>query len=149
VNSGEASGYSSALDRRKTILIADDSEIMRAIIRQAIEQGTDFQVCAEAVDGIDAVSKAKDLSPDLILLDLRMPGLNGIEVAGIVRHALPKTRIVLVTMYAEDLQKLSLFRIDAVLAKADGLADLTACVTRLLADRHPETVIPPETLKAV
>src|SRR5580700_9674646 len=121
---------------------------MRAIIRQAIEQGTDFQVCAEAVDGIDAVSKAKDLSPDLILLDLRMPGLNGIEVAGIVRHALPKTRIVLVTMYAEDLQKhfLSLFRIDAVLAKADGLADLTACVTRLLADRHPEIVIPPETL---
>ena len=144
-------GYSSAPDRRKTILIADDSEIMRAIIRQAIEQGTDFQVCAEAVDGIDAVSKAKDLSPDLILLDLRMPGLNGIEVAGIVRHALPKTRIVLVTMYAEDLQKhfLSLFRIDAVLAKADGLADLTACVTRLLADRHPEIVIPPETLKAV
>ena len=93
-------------------------------------------------DGTDAVSKAKELSPDLIVLDVVMPGLNGIEVAGILRHALPRIRIVLLTMYVEDFDKgyMSLFRIDAVLAKANGLADLTAVVTGLLADQEPESL---------
>ncbi len=143
VTSTEASGYRSALGKSKTILIADNSEIVRTKIRQTLERDTPFEVCAEAADGIDAVSKVKELSPDLIILDVRMPGLNGVEVAGIVRYALPKTRIVLVTMYAEDLRKhfMSLFRIDAVLAKADGLTDLAACVTRLLTDRHLDIVI--------
>jgi DNA-binding NarL/FixJ family response regulator len=67
---------------------------------------------------------------------VRMPGLNGIEVAGILRYALPKVRIVLVTMYAQDIERnlTSLFRIDAVLAKAGGLSELTAHVTSLMAD---------------
>ena len=59
----EASNKSS--DNPKTILIADDSAIVRAIIRQAIERDTSFVVCAEAVDGTEAVTKAKELKPDL------------------------------------------------------------------------------------
>ena len=135
--SSKTSDRHSALDKRKTILIADDSEMVRTKIRQALERDTDFEVCAEAADGADAVAKAKELSPDLAILDVRMPGLSGIEVAGILRHALPRTRIVLLTMYAEDIRSnlVSLFRIDAVLAKANGLADLGAQVTRLLIDR--------------
>jgi DNA-binding NarL/FixJ family response regulator len=126
----------SALNKAKTILIADDSELVRTKLRQAIERDTEFKVCGEAVDGTDAVSKARELSPDLIILDVRMPGLNGIEVAGILRYALPKIRIVLVTMYAQDIERnlTSLFRIDAVLAKANGLTELTAHVTSLMAD---------------
>ena len=84
-----ASGHS-GLNKPKTILIADDSEIVRTIIRQALERDTDFEICGEAVDGTEAMSKAKELSPDLIILDVRMPGLNGLEVAGILRHALPE-----------------------------------------------------------
>ena len=97
------------------------------------------------------MTKAKELKPDLILLDIRMPGLNGMEVAGILRYALLKVRIALLTMYAEDLGKYftSLFRIDAVVSKTNGLADLTAHITSLLADQHPDITIPPETLKAV
>ncbi len=117
----QPSAHHAAWGRRKTILIADDSAMVRTIIRQAIERDTDFVVCGEAVNGTDAVSKAKELSPDLIILDVIMPGLNGIEVAGILRYAQPKPRIVLVTMYAEDLEKnfASYFRIDAVSESAN------------------------------
>jgi DNA-binding NarL/FixJ family response regulator len=141
VTSAKLSDHS-GLTNPKTILIADDSELVRTKIRQALERDTPFEVCGEAVDGTDAVSKTKELSPDLIILDVRMPGLNGIEVAGILRYALPKIRIVLVTMYAEHLEKhiTSLFRIDAVLDKADGLTELTAYVRSLLNDCQPEIV---------
>jgi tetratricopeptide (TPR) repeat protein len=69
-----------------------------------------------------------------------MPGLNGIEVAGILRYALPKIRIVLATMYAEDLPKSSAshFGADAVFAKTNGLTELTAQVRSLLGDRQVE-----------
>jgi two-component system, NarL family, invasion response regulator UvrY len=150
LTAAHASGHS-GLKNPKTILIADDSEIIRTIIRQAIERDTEFVVCGEAVDGTQAVSMAKELAPDLIILDVRMPGLNGMEVAGILRYALPKLRIALVTMYAEDLGRnfTSLFRIDAVLAKANGLAELTTHVRNLLADRQLDIAIPGETFTAV
>lgn len=132
--------------KRKIILIADDSEMVRTKIRQALERDTPFEVCAEAADGTAAVSKAKELEPDLIILDVRMPGLNGIEVAGILRYALPKLRIVLVTMYAEDLEKTitSLFRIDAVVDKADGLTEMTGYVRSLLEDCQREIATAPD-----
>jgi len=138
----------SGLNKPKTILIADDSEMVRTMIRQAVERDTEFAVCGEAVDGTDAVSKARELSPDMIILDVRMPGLNGIEVAGILRYALPKIRIVLVTMYAQDIERnlTSLFRIDAVLAKAGGLSELTAHVMSLMAE-PADSAISGETLR--
>jgi DNA-binding NarL/FixJ family response regulator len=145
-----ASGHSGQ-NKPKTILIADDSAMVRTIIRQAIERDTEFVVCGESVDGTQAVSMAKELAPDLIILDVRMPGLNGMEVAGILRYALPKVRIALVTLYAGDLGPnfKSLFGIDAVLAKANGLAELTTHVRNLLADRQLDIAIPGETFNAV
>ena len=120
----------------RTILIADDSQRVRAIVRRALERETPFSICGEATDGLEAVSKAKELSPDLILLDVRMARLNGLEVAGILRQALPNLRIMMVTMYAEQINpKLaSLFRVDAVFSKADGVTKLIERVETLLAD---------------
>jgi two-component system invasion response regulator UvrY len=145
----QASTHHLGSNKPKTILIADDSELVRTMIRRAIERDTELKVCGEAVDGTEAVLKAKELSPDLIIVDVRMPGLSGIEVAGILRYALPKIRIVLVTMYAQDIQRnlMSLFRIDAVLSKADGLAELTAHVASLMADPL-EFAIPDEAVRA-
>ena len=124
------------LVKPKTILIADDNERVRTVVRQALERETSFKVCAEATDGTDAVSKAKELEPDLVILDVRMPGLNGVEVAGILRYALPRVRIIFVTMYAEDITEnlTSVFHIDAVLSKTSGLTKLVENVESLLAE---------------
>jgi DNA-binding NarL/FixJ family response regulator len=130
----DASGCS-GLNKPRTILIADDSEMVRAKIRQAIERETDFEICGEATDGIEAVAKAKELTPDLILLDVKMPRLNGLEVARILRYTQPRIRIMMVTMYAEELNKTltSLFGIGAVLSKSEGVTKLIERVENLLA----------------
>lgn len=146
----QASTHHPGLNKPKTIFIADDNATVRALIRQALERDTDFVVCGEATNGSEAVGTARELAPDLIILDLRMPCLSGIDVAGVLRYALPKTRRVLLTMYAEDVEPelVSQFRIDAVLGKADGLADLGAQVTRLLAERADDVAAPRETMEA-
>ncbi len=130
----DASGRS-GLNRPRTILIADDSEMVRAKIRQALERETDFEICGEATDGVEAVAKAKELTPDLILLDVKMPRLTGLEVAGILRRTQPRIRIMMVTMYAEELnQKLaSRFGVDAVFSKSEGVTKLIERVENLLA----------------
>src|SRR5256885_6695012 len=81
----------------KTVLIADDHESVRDAVRAVLEHAG-FNI-AEAVDGLEAVDKATQLKPDLLILDLRMPKLNGIEVASLVRRRLPNIPIVLFTMY--------------------------------------------------
>jgi DNA-binding NarL/FixJ family response regulator len=127
------------LEAGNSILIADDSQKARSTIRYALERETEFQICGETMDGVEAVSKAKELTPDLIIIDDRMPRLNGIEAAGILRHTLPKIRILLWTMFAEDISEnlKSVFQIDAVLAKSRGLTELVASVEEVLANsRH-------------
>jgi len=130
----DASGRS-GLNKPRTILIADDSEMVRAKIRQALERETDFEVCGEATDGVEAVARAKELTPDLILLDVKMPRLTGLEVAAILRHTQPRIRIMMVTMYAEELNKTltSLFGVDAVFSKSGGVTKLIERVENLLA----------------
>jgi DNA-binding NarL/FixJ family response regulator len=124
----------SGLNKPRTILIADDSEMVRAKIRQALERETDFEICGEANDGVEAVAKAKELTPDLILLDVKMARLNGLEVAGILRQAQPRIRIMMVTMYAEELNNklTSVFGIDAVFSKSEGVTKLIERVENLL-----------------
>ncbi len=65
----------------KRILIVDDLPELRKLIRAFLEEELGFHVCGEAIDGLDAIEKASDLKPDLIVLDLSMPRMNGIEAA--------------------------------------------------------------------
>ena len=67
----------------KCILIVDDSYAIRSATRHFLETQTGFTVCGEATDGIDAIEKTRHLTPDLIILDLAMPRMNGLEAAGI------------------------------------------------------------------
>jgi DNA-binding NarL/FixJ family response regulator len=129
-----AQASQSALDKPRTILIADDNETVRKTLRRVLERETEFKVCGEATDGLEAVAKANELTPDLLLLDVKMPRLNGLEVAGILRYRQPKIRIMMVTMYAEELNKTltSLFGIDAVFSKSEGVTKLIERVENLL-----------------
>ena len=81
------------------ILIVDDLPEMRKLIRTYIEEETDFCVCGEAIDGLDAINKAKHLKPDLIILDASMPRMNGIEAAPKLKELLPETVIILFTFH--------------------------------------------------
>lgn len=115
----------------KSILVADDSAPSRQAVRRVIEQAG-FAVCGEAVDGVDAVDKASELKPDLIVLDLRLPRLNGIEAAYILRGRLPSTPIVLFTMYDIAPATVSAAGISMVVHKSEGIAKLESSFHTLL-----------------
>ncbi len=84
------------------VLIADDHAIVRDGIRQLFKKEDDLNVVGEAVDGRQALEKVKDLAPDVLLLDIAMPNLNGLEVIGLVREAAPDTEIVILSMHAKE-----------------------------------------------
>lgn len=118
----------------KRILIADDSDTVRRAVHSYLTQ-RDFDVCGEAVDGEDAIEKAHELKPDLILLDLAMPRVNGIVAASVLKDMMPNVRIVLFTMYREAVTKTFTpkgLAVDAVIAKSDGMSRLAECVQGLL-----------------
>jgi DNA-binding NarL/FixJ family response regulator len=118
----------------KRILVADDSDTVRRVVRSYLTE-RDFDVCGEAVDGEDAVEKARKLKPDLILLDVAMPRTNGIVVASVLKEMMPNVRIILFTMYSEAVAKAfpdKGLAADVVIAKADGMSRLEECVHSLL-----------------
>jgi len=81
------------------ILIADDSLPVRRVLRNLVEQESDWKVCGEAIDGGDAVQRAKDTSPDLILLDFQMPVMNGLQAAREIAKLTPDIPVLLCTSY--------------------------------------------------
>ena len=118
----------------KCILIVDDHEPIRKIVRHVLESETGFEVCGEAVDGYDAIEKAQQLKPDLIILDLSMPRMNGLEAAQKLKKMLPQTPIVLFTSYHPALRYFDTLPegIDAVVAKGGGASLLLDSLQNLL-----------------
>src|SRR5258705_10381709 len=83
-------------DLGKRILVIDDGDSVRDVIRIFLEHAG-FEVCGEAADGVEAIEQAKKLKPDLIVLDLAMPRMNGAEAAWILTQIMPKPRFVRLT----------------------------------------------------
>jgi CheY-like chemotaxis protein len=77
---------------------ADDDDIVRTIIRFFLET-KGFEICSEATDGVDAIEKAEQLKPDLIVLDVAMPRMNGVEAASVLKGMMPDVPIIWFTMY--------------------------------------------------
>jgi len=84
------------------ILLAEDHAIMREGVREFIKRETDMEVVGEAGDGEEAVRLAAQLKPDVIVMDIRMPKLNGIEATKQIKSQLPKTAILILTAYDSD-----------------------------------------------
>jgi DNA-binding NarL/FixJ family response regulator len=117
----------------KTILVVDDSPDVRHVVRTFLERDASFKVCGEAGDGLEAIKKAELLTPDLLLLDFLMPGMNGIDVANVLRQLLPKTKIAIFSNYTHDFgaRLSSAVGIDAVIAKG-SLADMAKSLKKLI-----------------
>src|SRR5262245_58860858 len=79
-------------------LIVDDFEPFRRLLRGALEQRAQFQIVGEAADGLDAVNKARELQPDLILIDIGLPRLNGLEAAKRIRGEAAQAKLLFVSM---------------------------------------------------
>jgi CheY-like chemotaxis protein len=117
----------------KCILIVDDSQSIRAVTRRYLESQPRFEVCGEAVDGLDALEKARDLSPDLIIMDLEMPRMNGFQTARALRTRNVSAPIILFTIYADAVrwQDAQAAGLSAVVSKSD-LSALQQEIDRLL-----------------
>ena len=118
----------------KRILIVDDSDAVRRAIHAWLNR-VEFEVCGEAVDGLDAIEKAQTLKPDLILLDAAMPKTNGIVAASVLKALMPNVRIILFSMYTDEVTRTltpKQLGVDAVIAKTDGILKLTQCVQSML-----------------
>jgi two-component system chemotaxis response regulator CheY len=109
----------------KTVLVVDDS----AFVRKAIENAflsVGFKTCVEAENGKEGIEVAQQCQPDLIILDLSMPVMNGLEAAPILRSMFPKIPIFLFSLYADDLsqQVASRAGVDFVMSKNEPLSKL-------------------------
>src|SRR5580692_3113785 len=84
------------------LLLADDHEIVRQGLRSMLEAQRECQVVGEASDGRQAVTMAKELSPDVVILDIAMPSLNGLEATRQILKARPQTKVLILTMHEAD-----------------------------------------------
>ena len=79
--------------------MADDHDILRRGLKQLLTSHAGWQVCAESTTGREAVSLAEEQKPDIVVIDISMPDLNGLEAARRIRKALPKTGIIILTLH--------------------------------------------------
>lgn len=120
------------------ILIVDDHAVVRRGIRALLESQPDWKVCAEAEDGREAVRKARHLRPEVAILDVAMPGLNGSEALRQIRKASPSTAVVIFTMHESEELAAELLRAGACgyLLKSEVDEDLIPAVKAAI-DHRP------------
>ena len=111
----------------RSVLIVDDSELVRRGVRQFFEHLPDWRIVGEAASGTKAIEIASEHKPDLVLLDLSMPGLNGIETACLLRKILPHAYITVFSVFDTSVGShvSSAAGVDLVLSKADGWSSLS------------------------
>jgi DNA-binding NarL/FixJ family response regulator len=117
------------------ILIVDDNPNIRHLLRVYVETQTSFTICGEAGHGVEAIDKAKQLQPDLVLIDLSMPVLGGAEAASVLKAMLPRTKIILFSMHMDSVPRslAAAIGVDLALSKSDGITKLGEHLKALLA----------------
>jgi two-component system, NarL family, response regulator NreC len=120
---------------RVSIVLADDHQIVRKGLRALLEAEADFQIVGEASTGPETVQLVERLTPDILVLDLMMPGLNGLEVARQVRQQSPSTRVIVLSMHTNEAYVLQALKNGAsgyVLKNAD-MAEIVQAIHQVIA----------------
>ncbi|WP_278262160.1 response regulator transcription factor [Nocardia sp. AG03] len=152
-----------------TILLADDQRLVRAGLRMLIEDTADLTVVGEAADGVEAVRLHTELAPDLVVMDLRMPGLDGVAATRQILASAPRAKVLVLTTFDDDEHLLPALAagaagyfvkdtepavlLDAIRRTVDGdllfsPALLRRLITRAVEAPTAETVAPPADLTA-
>jgi DNA-binding NarL/FixJ family response regulator len=119
------------------LLLADDHELVRKNLREIIEFKTDCVIVCEAKDGLQAVSLAKEFEPDIALVDISMPGLDGLDAARRIQQESPQTKILILTMHdaAPLMVKMRAAGVHGYLLKSDAPKGLPLAINSLLSDQ--------------
>jgi DNA-binding NarL/FixJ family response regulator len=115
------------------ILVADDHEVVRRGLRALLESRPGWEVCGEATTGREAVEKARELKPDLVVLDITMPELNGLEATRQILKSLPRTEVLVLTVHESEQVVHEVLEAGArgYVLKSDAGRDLVAAVQAL------------------
>jgi DNA-binding NarL/FixJ family response regulator len=118
---------------RATILIVDDHAQLRALMREIVAEASDLHVVGEAADGAEAIRLVQALRPAIVLLDLTMPRVSGLEVLQWMKVEHPETKVIIVTVHTEDAyrQATEASGADAFLLKKALVTDLLPTIRRL------------------
>lgn len=116
------------------ILVADDHEVMRLGIRNLLEAVPHWTICAEAGNGQEAIEKASQYQPDIIIMDITMPVMNGLEASKVIAQAQPDMPIVLFSLHLSD-EMISNFDRESIrgaVCKGDAARDLVDAINQIL-----------------
>jgi CheY-like chemotaxis protein len=124
----------------KSILIVDDSAVIRCSLRRLLGAHPDWIICGEAENGCDGIEKAAKLRPDLIVIDLAMPILNGIDASRVLKGFMPAVPIVMFTSFSDPCIKRTAMDVglDAFVDKSEFPETLLSCIERLLVPKPLE-----------
>jgi DNA-binding NarL/FixJ family response regulator len=124
---------------RVTILIADDNPRLRALIRRLLAQEPDLDVVGEAANGADAIRMADQLRPDILVIDLVMPGVTGLEAMRRIKMNHPATKVIITTVHRQNayLRAAEASGTDAFLIKRTLMTTLVPTIRRLLGCMSP------------
>jgi DNA-binding NarL/FixJ family response regulator len=113
------------------LLIAEDSEFVRIGLRLILRERPDWDICEDAANGREAISKVSELAPDVVLLDVAMPVMNGFEAAKEIRLIAPGTKLVFMSMYGAPTTDV-LLGADAFISKTVLTEELLATIERVV-----------------
>jgi len=119
------------------IILADDHCLVRTGLSRLLEDVDEFTVIAEADNGIDAIARVKEHCPDIAILDINMPELDGIKTTEILRRDFPELKIIIISMHSDELfpQRLLKAGANAYLTKDSGIQEISHAIHEVMADR--------------
>jgi DNA-binding NarL/FixJ family response regulator len=121
------------------ILIVDDHEVVRRGVRSLLSARAEWSVCGEAEDGLEAIEKAKRLQPDIVLMDITMPRMDGVQATKVIRQEVPEAEVILISQNDPSVGRTQAADADArdFVAKIDLSRDLLSTIERVVGQRNP------------